>query len=257
MEAAAEVNRALQHLSREEADFMARHHDEIVSFLSEGSAAIGISTVMFGTHLSNMRSTLEQLESLHQRTYIQQGTLQNPEFFSERKRLMLQLDNSLGPLIRKGMGIPDHPKLKSALGISTRRLIHHWNNAGAPGHIPGYATHIDGLAKASKYIKAGGWIGIALGASASVTKTADACRFGREQDCHKVSITEAGKFFGGLAGGAVGAPLGATACVALSVTGVGGIVCGIVMVGVGSVVGGSIGESLGEGAGEKVYEWSE
>ncbi|MOA50665.1 hypothetical protein D3C78_1737120 [compost metagenome] len=100
------------------------------------------------------------------------------------------------------MGIPDHPKLKNALGISNRRLVHHWNKAGAPGRIPGYATHIDGLAKASKYIKAGGWIGIGLGSIASELKTQETCWIGREDDCLKVKLTERGKFFGGLAGGA-------------------------------------------------------
>ncbi|MCY1402499.1 hypothetical protein D9M71_176430 [compost metagenome] len=263
MEAAAEVNRALQHLSTEEADFMARHHDEIVSFLSEGSAAIGISAVMFDTHLNNMKSTLEQLESLHQRTYLQHGTLKSPDFLSERKRLMLQLDNSLGPLIRKGMGIPDHPKLKNALGISNRRLVHHWNKAGAPGRIPGYATHIDGLAKASKYIKAGGWIGIGLGSIASELKTQETCWIGREDDCLKVKLTERGKFFGGLAGGAAtgalvtgSAATGVCTAIGAGTAGVGGIVCALVVVAGASIVGSAIGESGGEVVGEQIYKIS-
>ncbi|UWF49322.1 hypothetical protein NYP20_29240 [Pseudomonas sp. N3-W] len=212
---------------------------------------------MFAKHLDNLKSTLEQLEKLHQRTFQQHGKLQTPEFFSERARLMSQLDNSLGPLVRKGVGIPDHPKLKNALGISSRSLVHSWSKAGAPGSIPGYATHIDGVAKASKYIKAGGWVGIGLGATASALKVRETCRLGREEDCRKVRFTEGSKFSGGLAGGSIGVPIGSAVCVALSATGIGGLLCGVIMVGFGSIAGGKVGESLGEDAGEKVYEWSE
>ncbi|AKA27200.1 PAAR domain-containing protein [Pseudomonas chlororaphis] len=257
MEAADKVNSTLGSMSDDEAAFMGRHRAEIESFLTEGSGAIGIGEVMFSKHLENLKGTLEQLEKLHQRTFQQYGQLQSPEFFAERKRLMAQLDNGLGPLVRKGIGMPDHPKLKSALGISSRSLVHHWSKAGAPGGIPGYATHIEGVAKASKYIKVGGWVGIGLGASASALKVQEACRVGREQDCRRVRFTEGGKFSGRLAGGAVGGPIGGAACVALSATGIGGLLCGVVMVGLGSVAGGAVGESLGEGVGEKVYEWSE
>lgn len=63
---------------------------------------------------------------------------------------MAKLDAGLGGLVRKGTGIPDHPKLKRALGLSTRRAIHHWNKAGAPTQLPGYASNIDGVAKAGR-----------------------------------------------------------------------------------------------------------
>ncbi|WP_277587655.1 PAAR domain-containing protein [Pseudomonas chlororaphis] len=257
MDAANKVNSALGSMSDDEATFMVRHRAKIESFLTEGSGAIGIGEVMFSKHLENLKSTLGQLEQLHQRTFQQHGRLQTPEFFAERKRLMSQLDNSLGPLVRKGVGIPEHPKLKHALGISSRSLVHHWSKAGVPGNIPGYATHINGVAKASKYIKLGGWVGIGLGASASALKVREVCQIGREQDCRKVRFTEGGKFAGRLAGGAVGSPIGGAVCVALSATGIGGLLCGVVMVGLGSVAGGAVGKSLGEGAGEKVYEWSE
>lgn len=254
MAAAEKVNTALQALTPDEADFMARHRDEIESFLTESSGAIGIGEVMFAKHLDNVKSTLEQLEALHQRTFQQHGRLQSPEFFSERQRLMSQLDNSLGPLVRKGVGIPEHPKLKSALGISKQSLVHHWRKAGVPGRVPGYATHIDGVARASKYIKLGGWVGVGLGASASALKVQEACREGREEECRQVKYAESGKFAGGMIGGAVGAPIGGAACVALSATGLGGIVCGVIMVGLGSIAGGAGGEVFGEGVGEVLYE---
>lgn len=263
MEAADKVNSALEPMSDDEAAFMVRHQAEIESFLTEGSGAIGIGEVMFSKHLENLKGTLEQLETLHQRTFQQHGRLQAPEFFAERKRLMSQLDNSLGPLVRKGVGISEHPKLKTALGISSRSLVHHWSKAGAPGNIPGYATHIEGVAKASKYIKVGGWIGIGLGASASALKVGETCRVGREDDCRKVTLTESGKFSGGLAGGAiagalVSGPVAAGVCTAIGVgtVGVGGIVCALVVVAGASVAGGAVGESGGELVGEQIYKVS-
>ena len=263
MTAAEKVNTALQDLTPDEADFMARHHDEIASFLSEGSAAVGIGHVMFATHLDNLKSTLKQLEMLHQRTFQQYGRLQTPEFFSERKRLMMQLDNSLGPLVRKGTGIPAHPNLKNALGISSRSLVHHWSKAGAPGGIPGYATHIDGVTKASKYIRVGGWVGIGLGALASEVKIHETCRIGREDECRKVTLIEHGKFFGGLIGGGIAGamvtgPVAAGMCAAIGAgtAGVGGLVCALVVVAGASVAGGSVGESGGEVVGEQIYKLS-
>jgi len=257
MEAAQKVDIALEPLSDSEAEFMARHHEEIQSFLSQGSTGVGIGAAMFGKHLGNLKGTLLELENLHKRTFDKHGKLQGADFFTERKKLMGQLDNSLGPLVRKGVGIADHPKLKSALGISSRSLVHHWSKAGAAGGIPGYATHIDGVSKASKVMKLGGWVGIGLGASASGVKVVEACRTGREKECKRVKVTESGKLVGAVAGSSLGSTAASSACVVISMTGYGAIVCAVVMAGVGAVGGGLIGEKLGEGAGEIIYEWSE
>lgn len=256
MEAAQKVDAALEPLSDAEAEFMARHHGEIETFLSQGSTGVGIGAAMFGQHLGNLSSTLQELEKLHQRTFDKHGKLQGAEFFAERKRLMTQLDNSLGPLVRKGVGIADHPKLKSALGISSRSLVHHWSKAGSAGGIPGYATHIDGVSKASKVIKLGGWVGVGLQAAASGMKVKETCRSGTEDACRKVMFTESGKFGGILLGGAAGAAIGGSVCVAVGVStfGVGGIACGLVLTGLGAgVLGNEVG-NWGERGGEMIYE---
>ncbi|MGE8147153.1 hypothetical protein ACQKP7_18445 [Pseudomonas frederiksbergensis] len=169
---------------------------------------------------------------------------------------MTQLDNSLGPLVRKGVDIADHPKLKTALGISSRSLVHHWSKAGSPGSIPGYATHIDGVSRASKIIKLGGWIGVGLQASASGIKVKETCQSGTEDTCRKVMFTESGKFGGILLGGAAGAAIGGSVCVAIGVGtfGVGGIACGLVLTGLGAgVLGNEVGD-WGERGGELMYE---
>ncbi len=174
---------------------------------------------------------------------------------------MGQIDNSLGPLLRKGTGIPNHPKLKSALGISNRSLVHHWSKAGVAGGIPGYATHIEGVSKAAKFVKYGGWIGTALGGGASYMKFQDVCMAGDAEACKKVKFTETGSFAGGVLGGAAaGAALTAPAvgaiCIALGVPtgGLATLACGVLVVGTGSLVGGSLGGTVGEKTAEVVYE---
>ncbi|MNY50329.1 hypothetical protein D3C86_1858250 [compost metagenome] len=119
------------------------------------------------------------------------------------------------------------------------------------------------MAKASKYIKAGGWIGIGLGSIASELKTQETCWIGREDDCLKVKLTERGKFFGGLAGGAAtgalvtgSAATGVCTAIGAGTAGVGGIVCALVVVAGASIVGSAIGESGGEVVGEQIYKIS-
>ncbi len=257
MEAAEKVDAVLAPMNDAEAEFMARHHGEIESFLSQGSTSVGIGAAMFSNHLKNLAGTLSELESLHKETFDKHGKLKGADFFEKRKQLMTQLDNSLSPLMRKMVGLPDHPNLRKALGISSRSLVHHWSKVGTSAGIPGYATHIEGVSKAAKVMKLGGWIGVGLGGAASTLKVSEVCRTGREEACKKVRMTESGKFIGVVVGGTYGPAIATPICAAISVTGYGAIACALVLSGVGTLGGGLLGEALGEGAGEVVYEWVE
>ena len=141
--------------------------------------------------------------------------------------------------------------------------MHHWSKGGAPGQIPGYATHMDEIAKAAKYIKYGGYVGIALGGTASTLKVQEVCQAGETQACQKIRFTETGSFAGGLGGGALAvaltSPVAGPICVALGVAsgGLGGVVCGLIVIGGASVAGGAGGGWAGELAGEKIYERSQ
>ena len=264
MAAADKVNTVLQTLTPDEADFMARHRDEIESFLTLGSTSIGTGMAVFASNLDNVKSVLRDIEALHQRSFLRDGHLRSPEFFAERKRLLRLLDSHLNGLTKKGIGFPDHPNLKSALGISSRSLVHRWTKAGAPGQIPGYATHMDGVAKAAKYVKYGGWLGTALGGGASYMKVQEVCATGDEQACKKVEFTEGGSFLGGVAGGAIAGSILTSStvgaiCLGLGVptVGAGTFVCGLIVVGVGSLTAGASLGWAGEKAGELIYEVSQ
>jgi hypothetical protein len=201
------------------------------------------------------------LQSLHTSTFEKHGHLRSPEFFAKRKELFAQLDTQLTSLTKKSIGFPDHPKLKTALGISSRSLVHRAGRAGGFGQYPGYATRLAAVAKASKYVQYGGWVGTAVGGGASYMKVQDACTAGNTEACEKVKYTEGGGFIGGVSGGVIAGGLlsaGTTGaiCVALGVpsAGVGTLVCGIVVVGGVSFAAGAIGGKGGEMAGEMIYK---
>lgn len=262
MSAAEQVNEVLASLTPEEADFMSRHRDEIQSFLAKGSTSIGIGEAIFAKHLENVRGLLQEIETLHQRSFQQHGHLRSPDFFAERKRLFNQLDAQLMRVTQKSIGFPDHTNLKSALGISSRSLVHHWTHAGAPGQIPGYATHLEGVANAAKYVKYGGWLGTAVGGGASYLAVQGVCTAGNTEACKRIKFTEGGSFAMGVAGGAAagyfltGSTAGAI-CLGLGVPtgGVGTLACGLVVVGAGSLAAGAATGALGETMGDLIYEY--
>ena len=263
MQAAAKTNDALKELSPEEADFMVRHRDEIETFLARGATSIGIGEAMFANNLENVRGLFKEIEALHVRSFQADGHLRSAAFFAERKHLLAQLNTNLTAMTRKSIGFPDHPNLKSALGISSRSLVHRWTMAGGAEQIPGYATHIEGVSRASKYLKYGGWIGTAIGGGASYMKVQDVCTAGDAQACERVKFTEAGSFAGGVGGGALAgavltAPTVAGICFGIGVptAGLGTLVCGVVVVGAGSLVGGEIFGTIGGKVGEVIYERS-
>lgn len=262
MAAAEKVNEALKDLTDEEASFMVEHHQVIEPFLGVSSGALGVASFMVGQHMETLNNTLKELERLHIEQYRQYGNLNSPEFFAQRKRLMKKLDAGLGPLVRKMTGIPDHPKLKRALGISSRRIVHNWNKAGAPNQLPGYATHIEGVARSSKYIKAGGYLAIGLGATSAAMKIHEACRTGREEECRQAKFVEGSKLSGNVVGGMMAtrlAPIAPMTCIALGVgtAGAGGLVCMLVVSGMLAAQMGDSGGQFGEFVGEKLYEVSQ
>lgn len=261
MEAGQKVDAALKPMSDEDASFMVQYRSQIESVLSQGSTSIGVGESIFAKSLEDVKTSLTEIEALHQRSFQRDGHLRGSEFFDERARLFTKLDRQLNGLTRKGIGFPDHPSLKSALGISSKSLVHHWSLAGAPGQIPGYATHAEGVARAAKVVKYGGWVGTAVGGGASYMKVQEICAAGDDDACEKIKYTEGGSFIGGVAGGAatgaiLTAPVVGTICVGLGVPtgGLGTLACGVIVVATGSLAGGAVGGVTGEMAGEMIYE---
>ncbi|AZC38774.1 PAAR domain-containing protein [Pseudomonas chlororaphis] len=261
MDAAEKVSAALASMSDEEAAFMLKYRAQVESILSYGSTTLNVGTAAASNHMEGLKRTLLDIEALHQKFFLRDGHLRSVEFFSERRKLFGQLDANLTSITKMSIAFPDHPSLKSALGISSRSLVHRWTQAGAVGQIPGYATHIEGVSRASKILKWGGWIGTALGGGASYVKVQDVCLAGNKEACEKVKFTETGSFSGGVGGGVVAgvfltSSMAGSICVAMGVPtgGVGSVVCGLVVIGGGSYVLGEAGNGFGAYLGEVVYE---
>ena len=261
MDVAARTNQVLETLSPEEADFMVQHRDVIQTFLTHGSGAIGVGASIFKNNLESVGNALRNIEALQQNTLQRDGHLRSPAFFAERQRLLAQLNSHMTVLTRKGIGFPNHFNLKKMLGISSQSLVHHWTNASPAGQIPGYATHLEGVARASKYVQYGGWLGTAVGGGVSALKVQDVCTAGRTEACERVRLTESGGFTGGVIGGAVaGTALSVqrvgVLCLAFGVPtgGVGTGVCAAVAVATGTLAGGAAGSGVGEWLGDVIYE---
>ncbi|AMQ87070.1 hypothetical protein [Pseudomonas glycinae] len=256
METAHIVSMALAPLTVEEADFFAQHYEVIRRTLSDGSKVIGVGTAMAANHLDGIKAALKDIEELHTSTIKANGSLNSKAFKKRRAGLLQRLDGQLTGLTKRAIGLPDYPNLKIALGIEHPHRVHRWRKAGGIGQTPGYSTHIQGVVKASQYIKYGGWIGTAVGGGASAMKVQDVCTNGSAEACKKVKYTEAGSFLGGAVGSAVGASAASTICVAIGVStaGIAGVLCGVLVAGAGSFTIGSVGEKGGEIAGELIYE---
>jgi len=261
MDVAAKTNQVLETLSPEEADFMVEHRDAIQTILGYGSGAIGVGASIFKNNLDNVGDALREMETLHQRSFLRDGHLNSPTFLAERQKLLAQLDSHLTSLTRKGIGFPHHPNLNRAMFLSPPSLVHRWTEAGGVGQMPGYATHLEGVAKASKYLKYGGWVGTAIGGGESAMKVQDVCAGGNAEACERIRFTESGSFVVGIGGGMgagwmLSAPVVGALCIGLGVPtgGIGTLACSIVVVGAGAYIGGEVGGKLGEMAGEVIYE---
>ncbi len=256
MAAAQRAREALAVLDEQEANFMMQHIGEVAGVLNGASQSMGVGKDMLSRGLGQVGDTLKGLERLHQREFTLHGHLNSPQFFESRRALYQQLDAQLrSAFLGKYLNLGGHESLRKSLNISTKSLVHHWSKAGAPGAIPGYATHLDEVARMTKYLKYGGHVAVGLGATSSYMKIYEACRAGETEECKKVRLTETGSFVGGLAGGTAGAWVGGAAARYVCYFGPWGkAVCGIAMVGSGSYTGAALISKGGEISGEVIYE---
>lgn len=263
MAAAQDARHALAALDFAESDFMMKHQADIAGLLSNASQSMGVGKDMLDQGLKQVRNTLNQIEQLHQREFLRHGHLNSREFFVSRRQLLQQLDGQLkAALLNKQLNLGSYERLKKSLNISTKSLVHHWSKAGGAGQIPGYATHLDKVAKLSNYLKHGGNAAIGLSGASSYLNVREVCQAGSTEACRKARFVETGKFSGsvggGMAGSLVAGAAAGTVCAAFTV-GTAGLaipLCGILLVGGGSFAGGKLGEIMGEGTGEFIYEVS-
>lgn len=255
MDVASQVNRDTRQLTEDEAQFLVENYDLLQFMVSSGAAGLGAGSFVISQQINSIKSALEELEDLHQRTYNRYGNLSQESFFQERRSIFQKLDFALGSIARRGMSLDPDVKLKRALGLSSKSIVHHWNASGV-GDIPGYSTHYDRVATAAKWTRTAGYVGLGLDITATSMIIQETCTTGRESECAQVTFVEVGRLGGSIAGGSAGGLAGTTACVAIGFGsgGIGGLGCFLILGGAGSVAGSNVGGEVVKSAGEKLYE---
>ena len=130
MDVAAQVNAQVRSLDQDEAQFLVKYHALLEAVTSTSSAGLGAGAVMVSKQIGSIEKTLKNIERLHQESYRKYGHLNHPEFFEKRRALFKELDFSLGSVARQGMSLDDDAKLKRALGLSSKSIVHSWKTAG-------------------------------------------------------------------------------------------------------------------------------
>ena len=264
--AKVKVDKALAELNPEEADFLYRHKDVIDAFTAKGSLILGTVSEVAGKYCEEIEKTLKSIEETYKNAYLTRGMLIGEQFYVEREIQFKKLNLLLTDFMKYKLGMRQYNDLRKALGLSSRSIMHKWNQSGV-SEIEGYATYIDKSAKLIKAMKKLGYIGIAFDFGNTTNKVYDACSTGRESECVRASFIEYSKFAGtqalSLAGSAIGTGLSGATCMwtlglaTSEIGGVGALLCSAVGV-TGGIFGGevlgSVGEDIGSAAGEKIYE---
>lgn len=89
-------------------------------------------------------------------------------------------------------GIAELARQRLVAGQS-RSIVHEWSTVGLAG-IPGYSSYVGNAAKAAKFLKSGGYIGMGFAFAGTTNDVVNACVKGRESECKRTAFKEYGKF---------------------------------------------------------------
>lgn len=238
------INNALIGVSVNEADFMQKHYGTIAALTSAGNQIFGITGDAGAKYFSAIEQTLIKIEASYQNQFRAQGTLISQQFFVERNQLLNQLKELVNKPVLKNLSrytikFQQYENMKRALNLSSRSIVHEWSTVGLGG-IPGYSTYVGNAAKAARFLKMGGYVGIAFSFAGATNDVMKACTVGREGECSRSAFREYSKFglstAAGIGAGAAGSAIGLGFCTAIGIAtaGVGGVACAAV----GSVAAG-------------------
>ena len=256
------TNMALTHISAEEANFFHKHYGVIAGLTKAGNQIFSAAGDAGERYFLAIESTLKKIEESYQHQYRMQGTLISQQFFAERNRLLNELKMLVNkPLVKSlaynAVKLRPYEDMRWALNLSSRSIVHEWSTAGVVG-IPGYSTYVGNAAKAARFLKYGGFIGIGFSFAGTTNNVIKACSVGRENECGRSAFKEYTKFTLSTAtsvgSGAIGATAGLAACAAIGIVtaGAGGVVCAAV----GSLTGGYIGSNAAELGVDMIYQYA-
>ncbi|WP_026042528.1 hypothetical protein [Pantoea sp. A4] len=237
------ANNSLGTMSGDEASFFHRHYATIAAVTNYMDKAFNVAGDAGERYYNEITRKLIQIETTYRNHFVTRNLLIGEQFLVERRQLFAQLESLLNKFSRLTLKLLPYQKLKHALNLSSRSIVHDWRSAGV-GPIRGYATFIERSAKMARFMKKGGWVAIGIAGLNTTNEVYNACTTGRESECYKVAIREYSKFgmstAGAIAGGKLGSVLGTSLCIALGVPtgGAGMLACGIVGAAAGGILGG-------------------
>lgn len=236
--------------------FIVDNYQMISTSLGYSALGIGTATGAWAKRLTDIQKTLTDIEVLYQQSLGKNSILSRNEFITRRRSMFGVLDRQLKGFAGLGSGLKNTSGIRNMLGLSTNSYLRH-------AEISGYAERIGKVAKAARFMKAGGYVGIGLELAASGVNIYQACAMGREEECKKAKYLEGGKLVAGVGGGIAIARLGSalaySACAGLGVAtgGVGMFACLLLGSAVGGYVGGLSGSYFGEVTGKILYSATE
>jgi len=251
-QAKQKTNAAFIGVNSAEAGFLHQHFDLIAGLTSSGDKIFGVTSDLGEKYFSKIEVILKRIEESYQNQYQSQATLISQQFFIERNQLLSHLKEMvskplLKSLARYSIKLKPYDDMRKALNLSSRSIIHEWSTVGI-GSIPGYSNYVGNAARAARFMKYGGYIGIIFSFAGTTNKVIDGCTLGRENECAKIAFKEYTKFssntFASMTSGTIGAAMGLGICTGISITtaGLGGVACAAL----GSIAGGTLGASASD-----------
>ena len=243
------TNVALVGVGDADASFMQKHYGMIAALTGAGDKIFGTAGDAGEKYFNAIEQTLKKIEASYQNQYRTQGTLTGQQFFVERNQLLQQLKQLVNkPLLksfaRYTVKFQQYDNMKRALNLSSRSIVHEWSTVGIGG-IPGYSYYVGNAARAARFLKMGGYIGIGFSFAGTTNDVVNACSAGREGECGKIAFRKYSTFAAGTTGGIVGGVYGSAfamsicAGIGMVTAGVGGVACATV----GGIAGGSLGSA--------------
>lgn len=233
--------------------FIVSNHELISTVLGHSSIGIGFAVDAWTKHMESIKTTLDDIDALY-KAHLGSGSIQSREsFYSKRSALFEKLENQLNSIGRYGSGLQNTGSIRRMLGISTKSYLH-------TGEIKGYARTVSSVARASKLIKKGIYLGVVLDTTSTALEIKAACSSGRESQCARAKYVETSKLAGSLGGSALAGVAGTAAATGLCVTvlglttGPGALACAVLTGGAFGWAGGEIGSAAGESTGELLYK---
>lgn len=220
---------------------------------------LGAYAYTWQRHIEDITEILNELQKLYQDTYSSSSKLSGAVFQRRRRELLNRLDGSLRGWLRRGLVGPDEPLIRRRLGLSSKRIVHRWRQAGsAAGGIPELRQRVAGLNRAAGQAKALGHIGIALDTAWSAAEIKRHIEENR-RDRNRRIVSETGRLVGSIGGGVAGGYGAYGLCnLAFGVaTGGSSLLWCAVVGGIGSFGGGYVGSKGVPILGELIYDVTE